>query len=177
LGNDEKLKLRVQALLSEYHACHLNRNHFDTLRWTIGSIFIAASLALLSISFLQDVKDSPQGEVEWLALFSLLLMVVWFVYHRYTNRFVVLSLQRMWNIEESLRNLDVGLDTELHTFIKKKTRKGLGRLTTWLFFMTIFGAWLARIYLLHRYHGMLLLDFFGIIALLLIVHLSQSSAG
>jgi hypothetical protein len=41
----------VDVLIGEYQACHRNRNHYDSVGWTIGSIFIAVSLALIGFSF------------------------------------------------------------------------------------------------------------------------------
>jgi glucose uptake protein GlcU len=41
----------VDVSIGEYQACHRNRNHYDSVEWTIGSIFIAVSLALIGFSF------------------------------------------------------------------------------------------------------------------------------
>jgi hypothetical protein len=46
---------RIDVLLEEYQACQNTRNHYDNIRWTIGSIFIAISLAIFGISFTNEV--------------------------------------------------------------------------------------------------------------------------
>jgi hypothetical protein len=45
--NQVDLQDRIKALLEEYHDCHQTRDHYDSVRWTIGSIFIASGVLLL----------------------------------------------------------------------------------------------------------------------------------
>jgi hypothetical protein len=47
----------IDVFLNEYQAPHHNRNHYDSLHWTIGSIFKAASFALFDFSFREIGKD------------------------------------------------------------------------------------------------------------------------
>ena len=55
---NEMEKERIDVLLAEYQASHRNRNHYDSVRWTIGSILMAASLTLFGISFMEPVRNN-----------------------------------------------------------------------------------------------------------------------
>jgi hypothetical protein len=56
-----------------------NRNHCDSIGWMIGTIFIAASLTSLGVSFLKDISYDPWA-VSLTSIFSMLLVVVWLAY-------------------------------------------------------------------------------------------------
>ena len=139
-------EMRVDVLLAEYRACHMNRNHYDNIRWTIGSIFIVASLTLFGISFFEEVRHSI-FEVELLAIFSIILMIGWMVYVFYVHPFVSLSLDRALEIERELQEL--GFDApRLHTSIRAKKQTIRGRYITTSLFILLLVVWLLRIHLL-----------------------------
>lgn len=122
-------KLLVEALLAEYQACHMNRDHYDSVRWTIGSIFIAASLTLFGISFLEPIVHNRPAVVV-MAAFSLFLFAVWYAYNQHVNPYVKTSLRRLREIESELKNM--GLVSQgvsiprLHTLIRKAAPEGRG---------------------------------------------------
>jgi len=47
----------ISILLNEYQACHRQRNHYASIRWTIGSLFLAASFVLYATSFDANLID------------------------------------------------------------------------------------------------------------------------
>ena len=98
----EKEKKKIDVLLAEYQACHRNRDHYDSVRWTIGSIFIATSLTLFGISFLKEVRGNLM-EVIFIAVFSVLLMLEKF--SMLTNRAFTSELARILFKEQ---NHDLG---------------------------------------------------------------------
>jgi hypothetical protein len=65
----------VDILLAEYQAAHMNRDHYDSVRWTMGSIFIVGSLTLFGISFAEPVVGMPL-QVGLLAVVSVILFGV-----------------------------------------------------------------------------------------------------
>jgi hypothetical protein len=146
--DDDELEMKVDVLVAEYQAAHINRNHYEGIRWTIASILMAASFTLMGISFIQEIKDSTI-EVVLLACVSLALMMVWFAIHTYVSPFVRLSLERLWEIEKELQSL--GFDApKLHTTIRKETefQKGRGLMIRYGFVILAYFAWLFRILIL-----------------------------
>lgn len=144
LTNHEKK--RVDVLLTEYRACHLNRNHFANIKWIIGSIFIAASFALFGASFLEEVKKEVV-EVWLMVVLSSVLMLIWLAYVEYVRPYVDLSIKRLWDIEKELqKNFGAPM---LHTIIKEKTKAFRGRLITYSFVSMVLVAWFFRILLLY----------------------------
>lgn len=132
---------RAKALLSEYQACHRNRNHYDSVRWTIGSIFIATSLALFGVSFWKEIIDEPQ-KVLLVAIFSGALIATWYLYNRHVNPYVMASVVRFHEIEKELRRM--GYSINLHRSIAT-TRKMRGIWVTYLLFMVVCGASVFRL--------------------------------
>jgi len=43
----------VDVLPTEYQCAHMTRDHYDNIRWIIGTVFIAASIGSLGVSFLE----------------------------------------------------------------------------------------------------------------------------
>ena len=136
-------KTNVEVLLAEYHACHLNRNHYNSVKWTIGSILIAASFTLLGISFVQEVRHE---EVALLACFSLASILIWNCYNEHVRWFIKRSIERMWSIERELKRL--GFSINLHTSIKTKKQIS-ARWTSILLTITMFAAWIFRILIVY----------------------------
>ncbi|MFH0848472.1 MAG: hypothetical protein V1857_03095 [archaeon] len=94
----------VDVLLAEYQACHMNSAHFESLRWTSGSILLVASVSLLVISFVRQVADDFRIVLAF-RVCSLALFLVWFAYDRYIDPVVTASLDRCYEIEKELREL------------------------------------------------------------------------
>ena len=115
--NDFERK-RVDVLLAEYRACYKNRDHYESIKWTIGPIFIAASFTLFGISFVEQVKDSLI-EVGMLAAFPVALFLIWYGYSNYVRLYLRESFERMWQIEEELQELGFKAP-KLHTSIRAK---------------------------------------------------------
>ncbi len=97
----------------------MNRDHFDSIRWMIISIFIAASFTLLGISFLDPVIENP-FHVRFLSGLSLLLTLVWVGYDQVVQAWVEESHSRAPCIEDGLR-LRVQYPT-LRQYSKKTTK-------------------------------------------------------
>ncbi|MGD0644317.1 MAG: hypothetical protein ABSA75_05365 [Candidatus Bathyarchaeia archaeon] len=135
--NIEKLSNIVDAKLNvwlaEYDACHQNRNHLDTARWLIGSIFIVASFTILGFSF-QDNIAKNIVYVLTLTFISIFLMLIWAFYNWTVQRYIDITYKRMWKLEENIRALK--LDIQLHTSIKKDVPEGKG---LQLFIITVDG--------------------------------------
>ncbi|MCW4042998.1 MAG: hypothetical protein NWE90_04655 [Candidatus Bathyarchaeota archaeon] len=131
----------IDTLLTEYQACHMNRNHYDSLSWTICSIFTSASLALLGISFLNPVVNNPL-DVILIASFSILIFVIYMAYERHARPWIKASLDRCHEIEEELRRL--GFHTTLHTNIRGIEQiRGIWILRSLV--MIVLFAWIFRI--------------------------------
>jgi len=91
------------------------------MRWTIGSIFIAASLTLLGISLLESVALHPLQVLVMTSL-SLALFFIWLAYSEHVEPWVKASLKRFYEIEEELRGL--GFNMRLHHSIREKKQIG-----------------------------------------------------
>jgi len=108
----KKESLQIDVLLNEYQACHRNRNHYDGVRWTIGSIFIGASLTLFGISLAKEINALG---VIIAYLFSLGLILLWYFFSQHVSPYIISSYVRAQDIEDDLRKLKY--DIELHTLI------------------------------------------------------------
>jgi len=125
----------------------LNRNHYDGVRWTIGSIFIGASLALFGISFLNSMVNNPRA-VYSTSIFSLALYIIWLLYHFHVERFVEKSLDRAKKIEDELGKIDKEYGMQLHTKIREQVKRGKGAFITGLLTGIIIMTWLCRMVLI-----------------------------
>jgi hypothetical protein len=139
--------LRVQVLLDEYQACHSNRNHYDIVRWAIGSIFIGTSLTIFGLTLAKHIA------VVFIAFcFSLILIIFWYLYSQHVNPYVMRSIVRMHNIESMLRS-DYHIELHnsiLHPFPKEYSIGGT-RITFWLF-CSVIGMWFVSLTLsLYRF--------------------------
>jgi magnesium-transporting ATPase (P-type) len=138
---------RVNVLLAEYQLAQMNRDHYESGRWNMGTIFIAASLTLFGISFLRDVNDNPPAPL-LIAVFSILLMVIWGAYNVHVQPYVELSFSRLHEIERTLRELGYLDIPRLHATIRAETiRQRRGIWITIALFVVILLAWAVRILL------------------------------
>jgi hypothetical protein len=143
-ASDDREKLQIDVFLNEYQACHRNKDHFDSVRWTIGSIFVGASLTLFGISFGKQVV-----EVLLASIFSFLLMIFWYLYFQHVNPFVMASIVRIHEIEKALRDrkLEIRLHKSIHD-TEKEIIHAKGTTITFLLISSMVGMWLFRIALL-----------------------------
>jgi hypothetical protein len=110
------------------------------VRWTIGSIFIGASLTLFGFSL-----DKSFFAVLLSFAFSIGLMFVWYLYSHHVNPYVMASIFRSHAIEKRLR--DMQYEIELHYSIYKTDEllNFKGTSITYLLFSMVMGMWVARI--------------------------------
>ncbi len=134
---------RIDVLLNEYQAGHRNRNHYDSVRWTVGSILIATSFALLGLSFQEKIYEEFWA-VNFMAFFSIWLFLLWYIYNQYVNPYIMGSILRMHEIEQELR--DGNFDIRLHKSIFKETSQRRLKATyiTSFEFGLVFVAWILR---------------------------------
>jgi hypothetical protein len=136
---------RREILLAEYQCAHMNRDHYDSARWMIGTIFIAASFTLFGITYVENLAGDPTAVV-LIGVSSAALMCVWGSYYLHVHRFIILSMIRLHEIEAALQKL--AQDAELPSLHKKigndteAPRMGMW-ITVGLFAM-VYLAWLAR---------------------------------
>jgi len=141
----DKEKKHVDVLLHEYRACHMNRDHYESVKWMIGSIFIAAIFTLLGLSFVEKIRYSPI-EVAFLVTLSFLLMIIWLFVNEHVRWYVKASLERSYEIEETLRasSFDIGL----HKTIRKRSQTS-GRWVDIFLMVVVFGACIIRLHLVY----------------------------
>jgi hypothetical protein len=120
----------------------------------LGSIFVAASLALFGISFTEQVGSSLIN-VKLTSAFAILVFLIFFAYSQHVQPWITLSIDRMKRIEDELRKMD--FDIEVHHVIdeydvrRKAGRRDYRRLWTKtgadimkLIVVTVLGAWIFR---------------------------------
>jgi hypothetical protein len=169
---DDKEKKHIDVLLNEYQACHSIQNHYDNIRWTIGSIFIATSLALFGISFWEVVRIDF-WEVTLIAGFSIALILIWYAYNQHVNPYVMGSIKRCHEIE--LKLFQMGFNVTLHKSIVEGRQILKGINITYFLFLTVFSAWIIRIIISWKNnideigaYGLIPIIVFGVIAIIVI---------
>lgn len=148
----------ISILLNEYQACHRQRNHYASIRWTIGSLFLAASFVLYATSFETNLIDK-KVEVLFLGLFSFILIIVWYLYNQHVNPWVLASIVRCHQIEQELRNM--GGNIQLHKFTHDIEPEMIGIklrgiFITLSFLVIVIISWFFRFYLLFKNHVLLI---------------------
>ncbi len=133
----------MKALLTEYEACQTNRNHYDSVRWTIASIFIGFSLTTFGVSFLNGANTIVA--VFLLASFSILLFLIAIAYYEHVDPWIETSQDRLWQIEDQLQ--DLGLVVRLHHMIDEESGRyeGRGTLITYILIAIVVMFWALRI--------------------------------
>jgi len=106
----------IEVLLAEYQASYMNRDHYDSVRWLIGSVFIGTSLATFGFSFL--VSDLSAVFVS--ILFSVLLFTAFILYDQLIQPYVDISLNRCQELEDELQ-FRVKIAPVLHNEIHRRT--------------------------------------------------------
>jgi len=157
----------LDLLLAEYQCAHMNRDHYDSVRWVIGSIFIAGSFALFGISFIEPAAGAA-ALVVLLAISSIGLFAVFAAYHLHVEPYVKLSIARLQTIEKELQTCGyvsplpdselelfevyqrdpkklIKLIPRLHTIIQEVAKRGRGKPILWLLTLVLVAAWLLRV--------------------------------
>jgi len=144
---------RVDILLAEYQACHMNRDHYHGIVWTMGSIFITASIALFGASLVEPIVKNPSA-VAVLAICSIILLVTWLAYNFHVDPWVTKSLRRCREIEEEFSRMKYTSSVcikppipRLHTLIGARPQIP-GIWITISFFTAMLMVWLIRVALL-----------------------------
>jgi hypothetical protein len=146
-ASDDK---KIDILLAEYQNTLGNRNHYESVQWTIGTLFIAASLTSLGVSFLRDVSCNSEA-VLMICIFSLLLVGVWVAYNLHSQPYVDTSHLRLQQIEKEIRRLARTTYPTLHKDIHEaKKGRRLGTYITISMVLVLVSAWLTRVWLLFR---------------------------
>jgi len=135
--------LQVKALLAEYEACHTNRNHYDSVRWTIASLFIGFSLTTFGVSFLKEANTIVP--VLLLASFSILLFLIAIAYYTHVNPWIETSQDRLWEIEGQLQYY--GVNVRLHQMIRARSGhyEGHGTMITNALIVIVIVFWALRV--------------------------------
>jgi len=137
----------LNALLAEYEACYKTRDHYDSVEWTIGSIFIASSLFLLGVSFEISPTKITFVSVVSLCVVSLLLFGIWYAYVLHVEPYIIDSINRAREIETWVNQHYGAIWLQLQTvYLNPSKRKpGRGRAITYSLFGLILGTALVRI--------------------------------
>ncbi|MGB9779109.1 MAG: hypothetical protein ACPLW8_06845 [Candidatus Bathyarchaeales archaeon] len=139
----------IQILLKELELCQRNRDHYDTLEWQIGSLFIGFSLA----AFWFAMQSHSFIDVSALAFFSIATLLTWtFALHHRGAFYSKVSLETARKLEAKILELaKVHITSELllHTKIDAEDRKPMkkkgwhlkARTGIWLFNGILIVAW------------------------------------
>jgi hypothetical protein len=147
----------LQVLLASYQAAIMSRDHYDSVRWTIGSVFIGAELATYGISFLSTLG---LAEITALAIFSEALLAIFVLYDQLVQPYIDLSFMVCREIEERLKTkYDFpALHTEITertwnelTEKSKRTDKLRGKYVFDAFILIIMLSWVVRVVIGNAY--------------------------
>jgi hypothetical protein len=137
---------RIRALLVEYDACYKTRDHYETVQWTIGSIFIAGSLILLGASFQIRIETiTDRLGVLYISVVALVLFMIWFAYFEHVQPMINDSIKRAKEIEDWL-NYSYGAGwLRLQTTYLSLHPKGRGRVITICLLVLMLTAVVVRV--------------------------------
>jgi len=90
---------RVRALIEEYKATQHMLNHFDTLRWQVGSVLIGAIAVVTGFVF---YSAQASRWFPFLFFFSLILMGTWIVHLEFCGLWHGQKIRRLRELEENL---------------------------------------------------------------------------
>ena len=132
---------RIDALLEEYDACLATRDHYDSVRWLIASIFVGFSLTAFGVSFIDTAN--PVIPVVLLAVFSLLLFGIAIAFFEHAQPYVKESLDRALQIEYAL--VAFGIPMQLQQNIRRKSSQGRGKLILIFLSIIVLSFWIIRV--------------------------------
>lgn len=139
--NTDYEKTQISILLGEYQACHRTRNHYDSVRWTIGTIFIGTSLGLFGLSASSNIDI-----VLLSGAFSIGLMFIWYLYAQHVNPYVMESLVRFHEIEIELEKMNFKIEQHRSIYNTNKiVQKPKGTTITYSLFFLVLTIWTIRI--------------------------------
>jgi uncharacterized membrane protein YdcZ (DUF606 family) len=146
--NQPNLRYRIDALLAEYEACYKTRDHYDSINWTIGSIFIASVLLLLGQSFQIKIQTfTDRVSVLLIALVSFLLVVIWFVYIQHVQPTINRSIERAREIENWLYFYGITPSNDVTLQRRMNPKGGTGKAITTCLFALMLTAVIVRVIL------------------------------
>lgn len=103
-------------------------------------------------------------EVNLIAVFSILLVLIWHAYNQHVNLYVMASIKRLHEIELELRNM--GFDVRLHYSIAKIKQWWRGSHITFFLLFVMFSVWILRVIFSWVYH-IAVIGVFGIIPVIM----------
>jgi hypothetical protein len=103
---------RLEVLLSEYQACLMTRDHYDSTRWLIGTIFIALGFSLFGVSFLEPITLDTWS-IGLVGTLSIALWLFFLYYDQHVQPWISISIQRSHSIERLLRAKDYDVRHQL----------------------------------------------------------------
>lgn len=137
---------RIDALLREYDACLTTRNHYDNVRWTIATIFVAFSLAAFGLSFNVKITTPTNTAIAvvLLAVFSLLIFGISIAYFEHVQPYVRESLDRALQIEYALVAFGIPMQLQ-QNIIRKSPNRGRGQLILIFLSIIVLSFWVIRV--------------------------------
>jgi len=149
------IRNQLNIYLNEYQACYRQRNHYDSLSWTIGSLFIAASFTLFGFSFQEYLINNTNKEINniyviFLSIISIGLIFIWYFYNQNVNPWVLAAIIRMHQIEIEITDIgfDIQLQNLVHTLdVRAREHNPFfkrGVTITFVFFIVSILAWVFR---------------------------------
>jgi hypothetical protein len=141
----------LHALMTEYDACFKAWDHYDSVEWTIGSIFIASSLFLLAVSFEVPPTKISFVAVVSLCVVSLMLFGIWYAYVLHVEPYIKDSWNRAIQIETWINQQYGAVWLQLESRYLSKHNRGRGRAITYSLFGLILATAVARIIILFVY--------------------------
>ncbi len=136
---------KLQAYLVEYNQGNEMVRHFDKIEWTIGSIFIPVSFALLGVSFTEPVIQFSPTSLIVLCVASFSLYGVFLGVDVRYSWFSSVAFERLRATEEEL---GIQLHTLIHNRDHQQPMRQVRtiRFLAWLVFVFLVFAWIVRFF-------------------------------
>jgi heme/copper-type cytochrome/quinol oxidase subunit 4 len=135
---------QIEGLLKEYDVCHSNRNHYDSVRWTIASLFTGFSLAAFGFTFSSDQAVKPVS-VTIVGAFAISMFLIGMAYFLHIEPYIRISIDRLYWIEVELQRL--GVNVSLHRSIVSMTPRGHGKRFIYFLIVIVVAFWILRLIL------------------------------
>jgi hypothetical protein len=138
----------VDALLTEYSACYKTRDHYESMQWTIGSIFIVGALVILGGSFQIKIQSTiDRLGVLCISAVSLVLAIIWLAYLHNVQRYIRDSRRRALEIEGWLNHYYGRVWLQLQTGYLATYKPGTAKALTYSLFVLMLAAVVMRVIL------------------------------
>lgn len=137
----EKNKNQINSLLDEYTDCQGIIDHYDGMRWTVGTIVIFSSLGLCALSLGLKLFNAIL-----LATFPIALLVIWYHYALHVNPNILPGISRCQQIEQELEKVNFSIKQHKGGYLTKNyaTKLKGTKITQWIFSLNII-MWIACI--------------------------------